>query len=92
MPDAMDIIRKRSIILSVFFLGLFVLKRTARATPEFISNPESIAPDERTPAVKSSVTITLEAQFGIIPTIAARTFARMGLFNMMLAIFSSPMK
>ena len=36
--------------------------------------------------------IMLEAQFGTIPTIAERTFARMGLSSIILAIASSPMK
>ena len=47
MPEAIDIARRMSTILSVSFLGLFVLNNTANATPEFISNPEIIAPAER---------------------------------------------
>ena len=47
IPEAIDIARRMSTILRVSFLGLFVLNKTTKATPEFTSNPESIAPDER---------------------------------------------
>ena len=69
-----------------------VLKRTAIATPELIRRPESIAPDESTPETYNSVTIMLEAQLGTTPTIAERMLARIGLFKIKCAIFSSPIK
>ena len=47
MPEAIDIAKRMSTIFSVSFLGLFVLNNTANATPEFMSNPEIIAPAER---------------------------------------------
>ena len=44
IPTDTDIINSKSAIRSVFFLGLFVLKRTASATPLFIRSPDIIAP------------------------------------------------
>ena len=82
--------RRIATIIMLSFLGLFVLKRTARATPEFAKRPDIIAPAERIPSTNNSLMIMLEAQLGIRPTNAESTLARKGLLSMRTAIFSSP--
>jgi hypothetical protein len=90
IPTDTDIINSKSAIRSVFFLGLFVLKRTASATPLFIRSPDIIAPAVSILSTYSSLIMMLDAQFGIIPTKAESTFASMGLLRMRFAILSSP--
>ena len=79
IPETIAIESRIPIISKVFFLEGFVLKRTARATPELTSNPEIIAPAERLPFRYKSVIITLEAQLGTNPTIDARILLSTGL-------------
>ena len=90
IPTATEMIKSNKRMIKLSLLGLLVLKRTARATPLFISNPESIAPTESIPSAKSSLIMILEAQFGITPTKADRILASIGLFRMSSAILSSP--
>ena len=47
IPIANETKKRNSAIYILCFLGLLVLKRTAMATPLFISKPDIIAPAER---------------------------------------------
>ena len=91
-PTKREIAINMSKIIRLFFRGLFVLKSTAKATPEFASNPQSIAPAEMIFPIYNSLMITLEAQLGIIPTITENKLASAGFVDIRDAILSSPIK
>ena len=91
-PTKSEIAINMRTIKKLFLRGLFVLKRTAKATPELASNPESIVPAEMMPLTYNSLIIMLDAQLGINPTKTENKLASVGFMDTKDAILSSPIK
>ena len=74
------------------FILLFVLNNTASPTPAPVNSPDIILPSEITFSKYIFVIITDAAQFGISPISDDINGPITGLFNIQLAIVSSPTK
>ena len=58
-------------ILNISFLLSYIFNNTNKPKPALVINPAVNAPKDMIPSVNSCANITLAAQFGIKPTIAA---------------------
>ena len=90
IPTAIPTAKRIARIRSESRKGRLLRNKSAIPTPALTRSPESIAPTERIPERCNSVNTTDDAQLGIKPTAADRTFAITGRFKIRSASRSSP--
>lgn len=92
IPEITPIVYNKVIIPIFSLILLFVLNNTASPTPAPVNKPDIILPSEITFSKYIFVIITDAAQFGINPISDAIIGPITCLFNIQLAIVSSPTK
>ena len=79
-------------IMNVFFKLLYSLNKIMIPKPELTKRPANKAPNDNVPDKYSSLTKTLEAQFGIIPIMDVNKGAQYLFEDMKLLKLSCPTK
>ena len=92
IPEITPIAYNKTTIPIFSFILLFVLNNTASPTPAPVNNPDIILPSDITFSKYIFVIITDAAQFGINPISDVISGPITGLFNIQIAIVSSPTK